>query len=138
MCVPDIFSWTFGFLVLNVCHLLHALYVIRPIRLNPELESVFIQLFRPLGISRLAFKKLVSSEYAEIFSLHTGETYALQNITRTDRLSLLLTGKVTATFIHQKFLSISVPPPPKKKCNCVDYLSLFCSLKNKIFIEINY
>ena len=108
MCVPDIFSWTFGFLVLNVCHLLHALYVIRPIRLNPELESVFIQLFRPLGISRLAFKKLVSSEYAEIFSLHTGEAYALQNITRTDRLSLLLTGKVTATFIHQKFLSIEM------------------------------
>jgi len=92
--VPDIFSWTFGFTLLNACHLVHALYVVRPVRLNPELESVFVQLFRPLGISRLAFKKLTSSDYAEIFSLHTGEAYAVQNITRTDRLSLLLTGKV--------------------------------------------
>lgn len=100
ICVPDIFSWTFGFTLLNACHLVHALYVVRPVRLNPELESVFVQLFRPLGISRLAFKKLTSSDYAEIFSLHTGEAYAVQNITRTDRLSLLLTGKVTRTILR--------------------------------------
>ena len=42
----------------------------------------------------MKFKKLVSPEYAEIFSLHPGEAYALQNLTRTDRLSLVLSGKV--------------------------------------------
>lgn len=47
----------------------------------------------PQQISRIAFKKLVSSEYAEILSLHPGEAYALQNLTRTDRLSLLLSGR---------------------------------------------
>ena len=42
----------------------------------------------------MTFKKLVSPEYAEIFTLHPGEAYALQNLTRTDRLSLILSGKV--------------------------------------------
>ena len=41
----------------------------------------------------MTFKKLVSPEYAEICSLHAGEAYALQNLTRTDRLSLLISGR---------------------------------------------
>ena len=48
--MPDIFSWTFGFTVLNVCHLVHAVYVMRPVRLNPELEDVYVKLFRPFGV----------------------------------------------------------------------------------------
>ena len=46
-----------------------------------------------LQVSRETFKKLVSHEYAQIDSLHAGEAYALQNLTRTDRLSLLLSGR---------------------------------------------
>lgn len=45
-------------------------------------------------ITRLQFKRLVSPEFASIMSLHTGEAYAMQNLTRTDRLGLLLTGRV--------------------------------------------
>jgi len=38
---------------------------------------------------------MVSSDFAQIMSLHAGEAYAMQNLTRTDRLGLLLSGKVS-------------------------------------------
>lgn len=41
---------------------------------------------------------------AQIMSLHAGEAYALQNLTRTDRLGLLLSGKLNVLcdghFLH--------------------------------------
>lgn len=40
---------------------------------------------------------MVSSDFAQIMSLHAGEAYAVQNLTRTDRLALLLSGKVSPT-----------------------------------------
>lgn len=46
-------------------------------------------------VSRLQFKRMVNSEFAQIMSLHAGEAYAMQNLTRTDRLGLLLSGKVS-------------------------------------------
>lgn len=45
-------------------------------------------------MSRLQFKKMVGPDFAQIMSLHAGEAYAVQNLTRTDRLGLLLSGKV--------------------------------------------
>lgn len=59
------------------------------------LESFDVYEFQ---ISRLTFKKLVSSDFAQIVSLHAGEAYAMQNLTRTDRLGLLLTGKVSIIY----------------------------------------
>lgn len=52
-------------------------------------------------VSRLQFKKLVSEPFAQIISLHAGEVYAIQNITRTDRLALLLSGKINVFQDHQ-------------------------------------
>lgn len=43
----------------------------------------------------------MSEPFAQIMSLHAGEAYAMQNITRTDRLALLLSGKVNAMQDHQ-------------------------------------
>lgn len=47
-----------------------------------------------LQVPRLLFKRLVSVEYAQIMSLHEGEAYAMCNLTKTDRLGLLIEGKV--------------------------------------------
>jgi len=38
---------------------------------------------------------MVSSDVAQIMSLHAGEAYAMQNLTKTDRLGLLISGKVS-------------------------------------------
>ena len=119
ICAPDIFSWAFAFTLLNMSHVVHSLYRLRPVSFASDLEPVYRKLFQPLGVilstyvepsnyqdnfikiqqvTRITFKKLVSSEYAQINLLHYGEPYALQDITRADRLSLLLSGKVNNEF----------------------------------------
>ncbi|XP_012219484.1 popeye domain-containing protein 3-like [Linepithema humile] len=104
ICAPDIFSWNFSFLLLNIGQLVYIIYQMRPIRFDPELEEAYHTLFYPFKVSRIQFKRLVSSEFATIMSLHAGEAYAMQNLTRTDRLGLLLTGKVNvlseSNFLH--------------------------------------
>ncbi|XP_050447415.1 popeye domain-containing protein 3-like [Cataglyphis hispanica] len=104
ICAPDIFSWNFSFLLLNIGQLVYIVYQMRPIRFDPELEEAYHTLFYPFKVSRLQFKRLVSPEFATITSLHAGEAYAMQNLTRTDRLGLLLTGKVNVlsdtNFLH--------------------------------------
>lgn len=104
ICAPDIFSWNFSFLLLNIGQLVYIVYQMRPIRFDPELEEAYHTLFYPFKVSRLQFKRLVSPEFATIMSLHAGEAYAMQNLTRTDRLGLLLTGKVNVlsdtNFLH--------------------------------------
>lgn len=57
-----------------------------------------------MQLSRLQFKRMVSAEFAQIMSLHAGEAYAVQNLTRTDRLALLLSGKVC---IHLRILLLN-------------------------------
>jgi blood vessel epicardial substance len=44
---------------------------------------------------------MVNNEFAQIMSLHAGEAYAMQNLTKTDRLGLLISGKVR-NFAFQK------------------------------------
>ncbi|XP_063983340.1 popeye domain-containing protein 3-like isoform X1 [Diachasmimorpha longicaudata] len=104
ICAPDIFSWNFSFLLLNICQLVYIVYQMRPVRFDPELEEVYHTLFFPFKVSRMQFKRLVSPEFATIMSLHAGEAYAMQNLTRTDRLGLLLSGKVNVlsetNFLH--------------------------------------
>lgn len=52
-------------------------------------------------ITRIQFKKLVSEQFAQIVTLHIGEAYAMQNITKTDRLGLLMSGKANVLQDHQ-------------------------------------
>ncbi|KOB66003.1 putative popeye protein 3, partial [Operophtera brumata] len=52
-------------------------------------------------VSRLQFKRMVSPDFAQVMSLHAGEAYAMQNLTKTDRLGLLLSGKVNVMSGHQ-------------------------------------
>ncbi|KAE8751454.1 hypothetical protein FOCC_FOCC001701 [Frankliniella occidentalis] len=101
ICAPDAFSWNFGFALLNMLQLFHAVYRLRPVKFDPELEEVYRNLFQPFKVTRLQFKKLVSAEFAQVMSLHAGEAYAMQNLTRTDRLGLLLSGKVNVMSDHQ-------------------------------------
>jgi hypothetical protein len=44
---------------------------------------------------------MVGAEFAQVMSLHAGEAYAVQNLTRTDRLGLLLCGKVNVLSDNQ-------------------------------------
>ncbi|KAK5646075.1 hypothetical protein RI129_004539 [Pyrocoelia pectoralis] len=101
ICAPDVFSWNFAFMLLNMAQVFHILYQLRPVKFDPELEEVYHNLFYPFRVSRLQFKRMISSDFAQIMSLHAGEAYAMQNLTRTDRLGLLLSGKVNALCDNQ-------------------------------------
>ncbi|KAK4879121.1 hypothetical protein RN001_007267 [Aquatica leii] len=101
ICAPDVFTWSFAFMLLNMAQVFHILYQVRPVKFDPELEEVYHNLFYPFKVSRLQFKRMVSSDFAQIMSLHAGEAYAMQNLTRTDRLGLLLSGKVNALCDNQ-------------------------------------
>lgn len=101
VCAPDVFSWNLAFMFLNLLQLFYIIYLMRPVKFDPELEDAYHTLFQPFKVSRFTFKKLVSAEFAQIVSLHAGEAYAMQNLTRTDRLGLLLTGKANVMSDHQ-------------------------------------
>ncbi|KAG1651890.1 Popeye domain-containing protein 3 [Nymphon striatum] len=93
ICAPDIFSWNFCFMLINMGQTLYILYTMRKVKFMPELEDAYSTLFKPVQVSRLLFKKLVGIEYGQVVSLHAGEAYAMQDVTRTDRLGLLISGK---------------------------------------------
>ncbi|KAB0798445.1 hypothetical protein PPYR_09438 [Photinus pyralis] len=101
ICAPDVFTWSFAFMLLNLAQVFHILYQLRPVKFDPELEEIYHNLFYPFKVSRLQFKRMVSSDFAQIMSLHAGEAYAMQNLTRPDRLGLLLSGKVNALCDNQ-------------------------------------
>ncbi|GBP44392.1 Popeye domain-containing protein 3 [Eumeta japonica] len=94
ICAPDAFSWNFAFVFLNLAQVVYLVYQMRPVKFDPELEEVYHILFEPFKVSRLQFKRMVSPDFAHVMSLHAGEAYAMQNLTKTDRLGLLLSGKV--------------------------------------------
>ncbi|GIY80684.1 popeye domain-containing protein 3 [Caerostris darwini] len=105
VCSPNIFSWNFFFVLLNLGQVLQILYSMRKVKLPLELEDIYRILFQPLQVSRLSFQKLVSPECAQMLNLHPGEAYAMQGLTRTDRLGLLIKGKANVIsgqhFLHQ-------------------------------------
>ncbi|KAL3215083.1 hypothetical protein MRX96_006663 [Rhipicephalus microplus] len=100
ICAPDMFSWSFSFMILNMAQTMFLLYTMRQVKFPRELEDIYVLMFQPLQVPRLLFKKLVSLEYAQICNLHAGEAYAMQNLTKTDRLGLLIAGKVSVLTDH--------------------------------------
>lgn len=92
-CAPDVFIWNLFFISVNCFQLIFVLYRTRPVKFDPDFEGVYASLFEPFKVTRLQFKKLVGEQMIRTQTLQPGEAYAVQNVTRTDRLALLLTGK---------------------------------------------
>lgn len=93
VCQTIVFGWNFTLMIINFGQSFFLIYTMRKVKFSKELEEVYQYLFKPMKISRLLFQKLVSSEYAQIITLQIGESYATENITRSDRLGLLVSGR---------------------------------------------
>ncbi|RUS77612.1 hypothetical protein EGW08_014612 [Elysia chlorotica] len=104
LCAPDFFSWNFAFLLLNGVQTLSLMYSVRPVKFCDEIEAVYVALFLPLRVSRHLYKRLVCPEFCTIMTLHEGETYATQSVTRTDKLGLLISGTINKSevIIHNQ------------------------------------
>ena len=50
ICAPDIFTWNFLFVLLNMGQVLHIIYQMRPVKFNQELEELYGTLFEPLRV----------------------------------------------------------------------------------------
>lgn len=91
VCDSTMLAWYFIFVLVNVGQIFYLLYTMRQIKFPKELEEIYESLFAPILISRALFKKLTA--IGQIMVLHAGEAYAMENLTRTDRLGLLINGK---------------------------------------------
>ncbi|XP_040583198.1 popeye domain-containing protein 3 [Lepeophtheirus salmonis] len=94
LCAPEIFGWNFSFILLNIGQLLYILYQMRPIKFPEEIENLYLSLFAPLRVPRTSFEKLISLDIVEISELHSGECYAIKDLSKTVRLAVLLQGRV--------------------------------------------
>jgi len=122
VCEHVVFIWYFAFLVFNAGQLLYILYQMRPIMFDEDIETIYKNLFEPMTVTRAQFKKLlgraaiksghavdtsipsITNSAAQLVNLHTGECYAIQNMTKTDRLALLVSGRINVlndrAFLH--------------------------------------
>lgn len=104
MCATTLFVYYFGFTIINTCQFFSLLYRNRPVKFPDDLNQLYKQVFEPFGLSRIQFQKLTSSNVAKIVSLHSGECYAVENMTKTDRLSILISGQLNVltekSFLH--------------------------------------
>lgn len=93
LCALDTFVWNFMFTIINLIHIAIILYMLRPIHFSRDIELVYRLLFKPLRVSRHQFKKVLDC-MKEILVLKPQDPYCIEKVTRVERLSLVLTGRL--------------------------------------------
>ena len=109
-------------MLLNCGQLLYIIFLLRPIYFDPVLEDAFERVFKPMAVTRLQFKKLVTAgDSAQVVRLHSGECYAVENMTKTDRLALLISGRAVVLtekrFLHHVDPFEFMDSPEFEGCN---------------------
>lgn len=89
--IPSLFGWSLISIIVNLLRFIIQLYMARRAKFAKELEPIYEELFAIAGVSRDSFKKLVLQ--AKLLTLHSGEAYAIEKVTPTNRLALLISGK---------------------------------------------
>lgn len=96
LCALDTLIWNACFTVINLVHIIIILYMLRPVKFSPELEMVYSNLFRPLRVSRHQFKRAIQC-MREIQILKPRDPYCVEKVTKVDRLSLVLSGRLVVS-----------------------------------------
>lgn len=66
ICAPDVFSWNFSFMLLNMGQLVYIIYQMRPVKFDPELEEVYQTLFQPF---KVFIKYFISEQHVQILCI---------------------------------------------------------------------
>ncbi|XP_053207260.1 blood vessel epicardial substance-like [Panonychus citri] len=94
ICSPLVFTWSVVMLIVNIGHTIHLFYTFRQVNFSSKsLERVYNRMFAPMGVNKLTFQRLSCPDNATIHRLEAGEAYSIQNLTKNDRLSLLISGR---------------------------------------------
>ncbi|GFY62099.1 blood vessel epicardial substance-A [Trichonephila inaurata madagascariensis] len=96
LCALDTFIWNAVFTLINFIHVIILLYMLRPVKLSKELEEIYKDLFKPLQVSRHQFMRAISC-MREIKHLKPREPYCVENVTKVDRLSLVISGRLVVS-----------------------------------------
>ncbi|XP_042911069.1 popeye domain-containing protein 3 [Parasteatoda tepidariorum] len=96
LCAFDTFLWNAVFTLINFIHVIILLYILRPVKFNRKLEEIYKELFQPLRVSRHQFKRIVHC-MREIKSLKPKDPYCVENVTKVDRLSLVISGRLVVS-----------------------------------------
>ncbi|XP_071955839.1 popeye domain-containing protein 3-like [Antedon mediterranea] len=92
VCAFDIFMWCLTLTILNMCHAACAGYFIRPVKLTQEEKDLYVRVFKPFNIPMHIFQQLCG--IGKIYSLKIGEHYATEKRTGSNRLGMIIYGKV--------------------------------------------
>lgn len=95
ICAPDIFSWNFSFLVLNIGQLVYIVYQMRPVRFDPELEEAYHTLFYPFKVSTF------ESEY-------TKKQWLLTRFLNLSRVCRLLSNILNIKLLFSCYLNLNM------------------------------
>jgi len=104
-CTKDIVMWGILYLVQNVIQFLAVIYSHRTVKLPPDLEELYCELFLPFNVTRPEFKALVNQN-CKFVNISPGDKYAVESHTTTDpRVSILISGSMNVTYkgiyLHQ-------------------------------------
>ncbi|XP_033122976.1 popeye domain-containing protein 3-like isoform X2 [Anneissia japonica] len=91
-CALDVFMWCMTLTLLNLCHAGYAGYRIRPAKLTQEEKDLFLRVFKPFGVPMHTYQQLC--RLGKIYSLKIGEHYATEKRTGSNRLGMIIYGKV--------------------------------------------
>eukprot|EP00794_Sanderia_malayensis_P017687 gene17687-19455_t len=92
LCAPDTFIWNIAFMVFNYAHFIYLLVKIkRPRKFSTECETVFVELFEPLGVQRYQFHSLAKKSF--VLKLNSEATFAKTD-TPVNETSILLSGSI--------------------------------------------
>ncbi|KAM5280964.1 popeye domain-containing protein 2 [Ctenodactylus gundi] len=106
-CGLDIVLWSVLLAVACVLQLAHLVYRLRVDTLPEEFDLLYKTLWLPLQVPLHTYKEVVHCCQAQVLTLATEQTYAVEGETPIDRLSLLLSGRVRVCqdgqFLHYIF-----------------------------------
>ena len=98
ICGSNLFTWSVAFFILNSFNSIKLIIQKKEVAFSVNLlNNAYQIIFNPLAVSKDQIKKLFSPELAKIICLAKGETYAIENTTKTDKLGLLLDGNCIVT-----------------------------------------
>lgn len=91
--VCGILFWTSISAVVSITKLIALLIQWSPTKFDPEIEALYMDLCYPFHIERKEFSKVLSC-MKEIKTVKFGKDYVTEHMTRVDRLSLVLSGRL--------------------------------------------
>lgn len=96
LCAFDTMVWNAFFTAINLVHTCVVMYILRPVRLQADMEIVYREIFEPLKVSRQQFQPAAASVKA-VVELNEKDIYSQEGVTRADCLTLVLKGRCLAS-----------------------------------------